>query len=65
MNIDDQLHRIEKKLDLILRLQGLELGEIEDIASSKMDESKIQALTAKLKKSGDALKAATLANQPK
>lgn len=65
MNIDDQLHRIEKKLDLILCLQGLELGEIEDIASSKMDESKIQALTAKLKKSGDALKAATLANQPK
>ncbi len=63
--MDEQLHRIEKKLDLILRLQGLELGEIEAIASSQMDETAILALTAKLKKSGDALAAATAANKPK
>jgi hypothetical protein len=63
--MSDQLQRIEKKLDLILRLQGVELGEIESIASAQMDEAAIQALTAKLKASGDALAVSVSTNKPK
>ncbi len=63
--MNDQLQRIEKKLDLILRLQGVELGEIESIASAQMDEAAIQGLTAKLKASGDALAVSVSTNKPK
>lgn len=57
----ERLRSIERKLDTILRLQGVTLEELKQIESS---DAEVELLITKLKKSGDALKAATDANQP-
>ncbi len=62
MTIRDDLLRIERKIDLVLQLQGVALTEIEDI--EHFDQPRMQALIAKLKASEKKLRAATAANQP-
>lgn len=59
----EMLRRINRKLDVILEMQGLTLDEIDLILSD--DSAQVRGLIDKLKASSDALKAATAANQPK
>ncbi len=55
-----KLKRIEKKIDVILRLEGFEVGLLLD---DQVDEAAVQVQIDKLKASGAALKAATDANK--
>lgn len=59
-----QLNRIERKLDLMLRLQGCTLEELAELQEDKKDDAKELALIAKLKASADKLNKAVQANQP-
>lgn len=64
MKSDVRLARIERKLDFVMRLQGLTVMEIAQLVEAEDDDAAIAALIDKLKASGDALKAAVAANQP-
>lgn len=56
--------RLERKIDLLLRLQGLALDDLEQILADEPDDAAIAALTVKLKASAASLDAAVQANRP-
>ncbi len=63
MNEHQALRRIEWKIDMIMRIQGVTNDEIAQLVAVEGDESQLQTLINKLKTSSDALKTATQANK--
>ena len=55
------LGRIDRKLDVILRLEGFEVGLLLD---EQVDEAAVQAQINKLKASADTTNATVAANKP-
>jgi aryl carrier-like protein len=56
------LARVDRKLDMVLRLAGLTLHEVEELAGA--DDVRLAVLAEKLRASGAALAAAADANMP-
>ncbi len=55
------LNRMDRKIDVILRLEGFEVGLLLD---DQVDEAAVQVQIDKLKASADATRAAVAANKP-
>lgn len=62
---NNNLRRIEAKINMLLQLEGATLDHIKQLELSWQDEAKIAQLTATLKQSSDQLKSSVVANQPK
>jgi len=56
------LERMEHKIDISLRLQGVAVSDMEEILANKEDETKIDKLLKKLDKSSNKLQESTDAN---